>query len=72
MRKLDRASAFARFDHLPALNAFEADAALAFRGWLVLEFLLFLCAVDDQELRRVFGLVGQRRNHDGEGRCVRG
>lgn len=63
---LNGTCAFARFYHLAGLVPFEADPALSYSG-LALALLLFLCAVDDQELGRIFGFVSEGGNHDGEG-----
>lgn len=71
MCELNGACAFTRSYHLAGLVPLEADPAFS-DSRLTLALLLFLGAVDDQELRRVFGFVGEGGNHDGEGRGVRG
>lgn len=71
MCELYGACAFTRFYHLAGFNALETDPAFSCDG-LALALLLLLGAVDDQELRRIFGFMGEGGNHDGEGRSVRG
>ena len=71
MSELYGACAFARFNHLAGLTTLKTDPALSSDGF-ALVLLLFLCAVNDQELRRVFGFVSEGGNDDGEGRGVGG